>query len=379
MDVSPDALSPLVKVVGGVASAGAAIILTWKGRANWAPTEQDLPEGAERISGLLTGIGAALLWVLAAQQSEVGRLTVAAIVLALVTVAAFLVYGYLRRIFGGQDQRAAGQSNGLAGHRSSGTLESQPTAPALAPPQGPPSAPEATEPAAAPAPAPPSQVPTPAAATEPVVARPPLAGPALALSYLVLICAGSLALCCTALVIILKAQEPRFAVVMIDSYKPDFVFDPETRNAGKSNTFDIAPMLDGLPVASRQEISASHQWDKDKDNEVVAYDPDLIIVHLSSFYDTPLSALDSDNKFREFIGEMARRTRAKFLVYTRGLPADAKPEQKTRWQEQKNFMQTYVYKGRLQVFELPSPNASLRDPTTREAFRALIKSMLESR
>src|SRR5262245_27849163 len=50
----------LVKTAGFLVSAALALSLTWKGRARWEPSEQDVPKGAQKVGGLLCAIIA--LW-----------------------------------------------------------------------------------------------------------------------------------------------------------------------------------------------------------------------------------------------------------------------------------------------------------------------------
>jgi hypothetical protein len=52
----------LVKTAGFLLSAAVGLRLTWKGRARWEPSEQDVPRGAQKIGGLLCAVCLAILF-----------------------------------------------------------------------------------------------------------------------------------------------------------------------------------------------------------------------------------------------------------------------------------------------------------------------------
>ena len=56
-------LAPAVTSIGWLVSATAVIIFSFKGRANWEPSKQDLTPGPQRIAGFLTAIGSiGVIW-----------------------------------------------------------------------------------------------------------------------------------------------------------------------------------------------------------------------------------------------------------------------------------------------------------------------------
>jgi ABC-type uncharacterized transport system substrate-binding protein len=85
----------LVKTAGFLMSAVAAIGLTWRGRARWEPSEEDIPKGPQKVGGLLTAVALALLWTFAADAQHLRFLANIAVVTAIVCLASLLIYGYL--------------------------------------------------------------------------------------------------------------------------------------------------------------------------------------------------------------------------------------------------------------------------------------------
>ena len=92
------ALTTLVRTIGAILSAGLAIGVGWRRRAKWEPSEEDLPNGAERVSSLVTGVAVALIWVLSRQPRE-ELLVVSTIVFCVLAVVALLTYGYLIHVY----------------------------------------------------------------------------------------------------------------------------------------------------------------------------------------------------------------------------------------------------------------------------------------
>lgn len=88
-------LTDLVKYAGILISAAGAIGLTWRRRANWEPSEQDVPNGPGRVSGLLTAVVIGVIWT---QYSEPGDKHVIALLAGALGAGCLLfllVYGYL--------------------------------------------------------------------------------------------------------------------------------------------------------------------------------------------------------------------------------------------------------------------------------------------
>jgi serine/threonine protein kinase len=134
---------------------------------------------------------------------------------------------------------------------------------------------------------------------------------------LLVLCAGAL------LVAGLSRWQPRKpVVVLMDTTFATQVYDPDRRAKGGTNADDIHNLLKDLPVKLIKETT-SLDWQGDQ--QVMDHDPDLIIIHLSCFYkETNVS--DSDRRFRTFLSSM-QKSRAKFLVYSRGPHGKSAKEQ----------------------------------------------------
>ncbi len=77
-------------------------------------------------------------------------------------------------------------------------------------------------------------------------------------------------------------------VIMMDSPHPDRVYDEETLAANGTNADVISDILLDLPIR-RQRESIGPDWHRDE--EILQFDPDLIVIHYSGFLqgfgDTP--------------------------------------------------------------------------------------------
>lgn len=89
-DLGP--FATLVATAGSLMAAAAALLFTFRRRAKWEPAEQDVPNGAERVSGLLIAVAIAVLWI---QRDAIAAKQFAwtAGVVAVVTVVMLLIYG----------------------------------------------------------------------------------------------------------------------------------------------------------------------------------------------------------------------------------------------------------------------------------------------
>jgi hypothetical protein len=94
---SPDygPLTDLVKYAGILISSAGAIGLTWRRRANWEPSEQDVPKGPARVAGLLTAVAIGIVWTQYATVAFKAPLVRFAVSLGAGCLAFLLVYGYL--------------------------------------------------------------------------------------------------------------------------------------------------------------------------------------------------------------------------------------------------------------------------------------------
>jgi hypothetical protein len=173
-------------------------------------------------------------------------------------------------------------------------------------------------------------------------------------------------------------------VVMMDSHHPQRVYDPATLRAGGMNADDLTELLRDQPLVLIKE-AASAQWDREE--QLLAQTPDLILAHRSSFYDATLlgdSALDikyvaqlyapAADKFESLLGYVARANpHTQFIVYSRG---SWKTEAEARvWigNVERRFP---AVKGRLTVYRVPLDRATFRNETTGAEIRALALDVL---
>ena len=175
-------------------------------------------------------------------------------------------------------------------------------------------------------------------------------------------------------------------VVMMDSPHPQRVYDPATLRAGGTNADDLTDLLSDLPLALIKETTGS-VWHRDE--QVVAQDPDLILVHRSCFYDATLlgdPVLDrkyapqiypwAADKFESFIGYVAlANPRTRFVVYSRGSwPTE---EEAKAWvtSVERRFPRLT---GRLIAYKVPLDRATFRNAQTAAEIRTLALGQLQA-
>ena len=89
-------LSDLVPVVTAFMAGVSALTFAFKGRAKWEPAEEDIPNSAQRVGGLVTAVLIALIWYhLSYKGADSGVVGWIALGLAVFTLVAVLMYGYL--------------------------------------------------------------------------------------------------------------------------------------------------------------------------------------------------------------------------------------------------------------------------------------------
>jgi hypothetical protein len=90
-------LAGLVGTIGSILAAATAIGLAWRGRAKWEPSDQDVAQGPQKISGVVTTVLIVLLWATSRPWvvEQLGPLYVLTIFLLLVLIGSLLGYGYL--------------------------------------------------------------------------------------------------------------------------------------------------------------------------------------------------------------------------------------------------------------------------------------------
>ncbi len=178
-------------------------------------------------------------------------------------------------------------------------------------------------------------------------------------------------------------------VILMDTLAPEGVYDADTRRNSGTNADDLSHELRDLTVVLHKETVGS-TWDRE--DQILKQQPDLILIHRSSFFHAINLELDFpfhdemdkerllrfysfvNNRLVAFLGHVGLASpRTSFLVYSRGWT----DEQSSEWisEVEKRFPSL---KGRVTTLRVPvGPNgASFRDPATAELVRDYVKSIL---
>jgi hypothetical protein len=84
----------LVGTAGSIVATGTALLLGFKGRARWEPSEEDVSKGPQRVGSLVGAVGIVLVWANSSSENSLA-LTHLAVWLLGITVVALLAYGLL--------------------------------------------------------------------------------------------------------------------------------------------------------------------------------------------------------------------------------------------------------------------------------------------
>lgn len=101
MSTSLGQFAPFVSQATSLMAVVGALLLAWKKRAPWEPVEEDVPQGPQRVAGLVAAVLiGGLWWYQGSSQSDV-RATLVTIAMACVTatVLAVLAYGLLITVY----------------------------------------------------------------------------------------------------------------------------------------------------------------------------------------------------------------------------------------------------------------------------------------
>ncbi len=101
-------------------------------------------------------------------------------------------------------------------------------------------------------------------------------------------------------------------VIMMDSPHPDRVYDESTLAANGTNADVISDILLDLPIR-RQRENIGPAWHRDE--EILQFDPDLIVVHFSGFRQG--FGPEPRERLKSFISFFVEAD-TKFLIYSRG-------------------------------------------------------------
>lgn len=159
-------------------------------------------------------------------------------------------------------------------------------------------------------------------------------------------------------------------VIMMDSPHPDRVYDQETLEANGTNADVISDILLDLPIR-RQRESIGPDWHRDE--EILQFDPDLVVIHYSGFLQG-FSAAPRD-RLKLFMSYFVE-TETHFLLYSRqdeaGLGAGVDALLADVDAEHPGF------RSRVHVFGLEDYGArEWRNPLTANALKLRVKEILD--
>jgi hypothetical protein len=159
-------------------------------------------------------------------------------------------------------------------------------------------------------------------------------------------------------------------VIMMDSPHPDRVYDEETLAANGTNADVLSDILLDLPIR-RQRETIGPSWHRDE--EILQFDPDLIVIHYSGFLQGFSEA--PRDRLRLFMSYFVE-TETQFLLYSRqdeaGLGAGLDALLADVDAEHPGF------RSRVHVFGLEDYGArEWRNPLTANALKLRVKDILD--
>ncbi len=181
------------------------------------------------------------------------------------------------------------------------------------------------------------------------------------------------------------------------------VYDEENRKKGVSNAEELEKVLRPLLLGEINKEIISINWIKTDwvgEARVIAFDPDLVIIHRSSFFH-PLNAelgfgyppftnnpaeeqkkwdalyRVADAMLIGFLGNIATASpRTKFVVYSRGTDTNwFSAEYESNWVSDA-AARIPALKGRLNAMLIPTPPGTFKDEATAEQMRSFVKAIL---
>jgi hypothetical protein len=85
----------IVGNAGTIIAMAAAIALTWRGRANWEPSEQDIPKAPQKVAGLLSAVIITVIWVSFREPEHASSLTKFSLILSFAAVLFLCLYAFV--------------------------------------------------------------------------------------------------------------------------------------------------------------------------------------------------------------------------------------------------------------------------------------------
>ena len=158
-------------------------------------------------------------------------------------------------------------------------------------------------------------------------------------------------------------------VIMMDSAHPERIYDKETLAASATNADVISDLLLDLPIR-RQKETISPNWHRDE--EILSFNPDLIIIHYSGFRQEESSG--PRTRLRIMI-EFLADSDIKFVIYSRAkediLQHDVNDLLKDIYAQHPDLQ------SRINVFGLLDyGKPSLKDPIVLSSLKLRIKQIL---
>lgn len=89
----------LVRDAGSIVAAVAAIGLTWRGRAKWEPSEEDVAEGPQKVGGVVSVALVTVVWATFRTDPSSPVLKVLLVIAAAAAFVLLLVYGWLIAVY----------------------------------------------------------------------------------------------------------------------------------------------------------------------------------------------------------------------------------------------------------------------------------------
>jgi hypothetical protein len=170
----------------------------------------------------------------------------------------------------------------------------------------------------------------------------------------------------------IKSNRPghRPAVVLMDSTLPAVVYDRDTLKQGGTNADDITDILSDLPISLIKETT-SLRWRRDE--QVLGFNPDLIVLHFSAFYDTTTPD-DAEKRLEEFLTYLSSADTC-FLLYSR------MSAEQFRWLQhwvRSIEKRTPALRNRIHVLPIErGPRATFRDPGLARRLKIRVKELLK--
>jgi hypothetical protein len=84
----------LIRATAALVATAATFKLSFRGRAKWEPSEEDVPKGAQKVVGLITAVLIGAIWFWLRSPSKLETVTNLAIYLAFACLAFLLLYGF---------------------------------------------------------------------------------------------------------------------------------------------------------------------------------------------------------------------------------------------------------------------------------------------